>query len=269
MTSRSAPSSVAPVLSELELENPQIVTRQMLAESVDRAGVELPVEVVAERLQRHGWLLPLRTRGAWEFAPGSRAGAFGSGDPFIELRATLARRPDFPAAVAYESAVWLHNLSDRSPDRHVLSIPKSESVPHSLRDFRVTRIQPVLDLVEIRDLPAWSLESLIVLIGARPTSFGDWPNLDSWFVSATWRGAAEAIVSELAPRSRAAWMRTGYLLEWAGNHDLADRIRDAAPAGSGPFYLGARDRPGRYSSKWQVMDSLLGSASSEGGVGLA
>jgi len=269
MTSRSAPSSVAPVLSELELENPRIVTRQILAESVNRAGVKLPVEVVAERLQRHGWLLRLRTRGAWEFAPGSRAGAFGSGDPFIELRATLARRPDFLAAVAYESAVWLHNLSDRSPTRHVLSIPKSESVPHSLRDFRVTRIQPVLDLVEIRDLPVWSLESLIVLIGARPNSFGDWPNLDSWFASAARKADPNAILSELAHRSRAAWMRTGYLLEWAGNHDLANRIRNAAAVGSGPFYLGARDRPGRYSSKWQVMDSLLGPALSEGGVGQA
>lgn len=257
MTSRSAPSSVAPVLSELELENPQIVTRQLLAKSADRAGVKLPVEVVAERLQRHGWLLPLRTRGAWEFAPGSRAGAFGSGDPFIELRATLARRPDFPAAVAYESAIWLHNLSDRSPDRHVLSIPKSESVPHSLRDFRVTRIQPVLDLVEIRDLPVWSRDSLVVLVGARPTSFGDWPNLKSWFVRAARGADSEAIVSELAHRSRAAWMRTGYLLEWAGNQELADRIHDAAPGGSGPFYLGSRHRPGRYRSKWQVIDSLL------------
>lgn len=260
---------MAPVLTELELENPQIVTRQLLAALVDRTGLNLPVEVVAERLQRHGWLLPLRTRGAWEFAPGSRAGAFGSGDPFIELRATLARRPGFAAAVAYESAVWLHNLSDRSPNRHVLSIPKSESVPHSLRDFRMTRIQPVLDTVGVRDLPVWRLESVVVLIGVRPTSFGDWPNLDSWFISAARRADPEAIVSELAHRSRAAWMRTGYLLEWAGNHDLADLIRDGAPAGSGPFYLGARDRPGRYSSEWQVMDSLLGSASSEGGVGQA
>lgn len=267
MTSRSAPSSVAPVLSELELENPQIVTRQLLAKSADRAGVKLPVEVVAERLQRHGWLLPLRTRGAWEFAPGSRAGAFSSGDPFIELRATLARRPDFPAAAAYESAAWLQNLSDRSPERHVLSIPKSESVPHSLRDFRVTRIQPALGLVEIRGLPVWSLESLIVLIGARPTSFGDWPNLDSWFGGAAQRGDSEAIFSELAHRSRAAWMRTGYLLERSGNDRLAGRILDAAPPGSGPFYLGARGRPGRYSSKWQVMDSLLSSPSSERGIG--
>lgn len=269
MTSRSAPSSVAPVLSELELENPRIVTRQMLAESVSRAGVKLPVEVVAERLQRHGWLLRLRTRGAWEFAPGSRAGAFGSGDPFIELRATLARRPDFPASVAYESAVWLHNLSDRSPDRHVLSIRKPESVPHSLRDFRVTRVQPALDRVEIQGLPVWSLESIVVLIGARPTSFGDWPNLDYWFGRAAQHGDYEAILSELAHRSRAAWMRTGYLLERSGNDRLAGRILDAAPPGSGPFYLGARQRPGSYSSKWQVMDSLLSNTSPDRGNGQA
>lgn len=248
---------MAPVLSELELENPQIVTSKSLAELADRAGVTLRVDVVAERLQRHGWLLPLRTRGAWEFAPGSRAGAFSSGDPFIELRATLKRRPDFPARVAYESAAWLHNLSERSPDRQVLSIPRPESVPHALRHFRVTRVQPALEAVDIRDLPVWRVESLIVLVGTRPAGFGDWPNLDAWWPGAVGQADSDAIMAELADRPASGWMRTGYLVERAGNQTLADRIHDTAPQGSGPFYLGPRDRPGRYNRKWRVKDSLL------------
>jgi hypothetical protein len=53
--------------------------------------VRWPADVAIRRLREHGWLLDLATRGVWEFAPAARAGAYGSGDPLVELRATLAR----------------------------------------------------------------------------------------------------------------------------------------------------------------------------------
>ncbi|MEX0620685.1 MAG: type IV toxin-antitoxin system AbiEi family antitoxin [Acidimicrobiia bacterium] len=257
MTSRSAPSSVANVLSELELEQPQVVTKRRLAELARRAGVTLPVSAVAERLQRHGWLLPLRTRETWEFAPGSRAGPIGSGDPFIEVRATLARRPEFAVAVAYESSAWIHRLTSRIPAKHVLSIPQSESVPHALRDFRATRVQANLEPEQLQSLPVWRVESLVVLIGARPAAFRDWPNIDQWLDTAVGRVDPTLLLTELEGRPRSAWMRAGYLIETGGDTSLADRIRDDAPPGSGPFYLGPRDAPGRYNRKWQVHDSVL------------
>ncbi|MEX2624360.1 MAG: type IV toxin-antitoxin system AbiEi family antitoxin [Acidimicrobiia bacterium] len=257
MTSRSAPASVANVLSELELQQPQIVTKGQLADFARRAGVTLPVSAVAERLQRHGWLLPLRTRETWEFAPGSRAGPIGSGDPLIEVRATLARRPDFPVMVAYESAAWVHRLTSRSPGKHVISIPGSESVPHALRGFRVTRVQSSLDPDQMRGLPVWPVESVLVLIGARPNAFRDWPNMREWLNTAVSRVDEQLLLAELQARPRATWMRTGYLIETGEAVSLADKIRDSAPPGTGPFYLGPRDAPGQYNRKWEVHDSVL------------
>lgn len=67
---RPVPARPAPVLEELELRQPVVVTRSLLTEILAQTQVSLPPEATAERLVRLGWLLPLRTRGAWEFAPG-------------------------------------------------------------------------------------------------------------------------------------------------------------------------------------------------------
>src|SRR5665648_192901 len=107
MTVRSIPSGFAPLLQLLELEQPRVVTTAQLGDLAQDAALKMPVDVVVRRLRERGWLLPLATKGVWEFAPASRAGAFGSGDPFIELRAVLARNPDAPYSVAVESAAYL------------------------------------------------------------------------------------------------------------------------------------------------------------------
>lgn len=254
---RSIPSSVAPVLEELELERPAVVTKDLLRELIARADVQLSPEDVAERLQRHGWLLSLRTRGAWEFAPGSRAGPIGAGDPLVELRATRLRRPDLPVAVAYESAAWLNKLSQRPPARHVIAVPSGESVPRALADLRITRNWAHLDPIVIDDLPVWRIESLIALIGKSPLAFRDWPNIREWLPEAIARTGPGLLVEELEGRLTAAWARTGYLVATANGEDLAQRIRSAMPRAHGPFYLGRRDAPGRYDKTWEVVDSLL------------
>lgn len=107
MTARSVPSSLAPIIEELELRQPKLVTKAYIEALMEERGMNLRPEDVTHRLQMQGWLLSLKTKNAWEFAPASRAGKIGSGDPFIELRATLHHRPDLPVAVAYESAAWI------------------------------------------------------------------------------------------------------------------------------------------------------------------
>lgn len=257
MSIRSIPASLAPILEELELERPTIVTKDLLRELTQRAGLDYDPGEVASRLQIHGWLLSLRTRGAWEFAPASRAGPIGSGDPFIELRAALSRRPGLSAMVAYDSAVWLHKLSQRAPNRHVVAIPMSQSVPHALRIFRVTRRSGKLDSVTIHGLPVWRVETLVVLIGAQPLSFRDWPNMNEWLSQVSSRLNRELLMRELAGRHRSTWMRTGYMLEMGGGAAIAELLRLKAPPGQGPFYLGRRNAKGRYDKRWEVMDSLL------------
>src|ERR1700680_956577 len=99
-SARPTPPRLAAVVQYLELFQPGILTLQEIQHYLRELGMDDDPAKIARDLQRHGWLLPLRTRGRWEFAPAARAGALPSGDPLVELRATLQRR-DLPAAVAY------------------------------------------------------------------------------------------------------------------------------------------------------------------------
>src|SRR5665811_484052 len=99
MTARTVPQGLAPLLQLLELEQPHVVTAAQVRGWSSEAGISWPADLVIRRLREKGWLLDLATRGVWEFAPAARAGTYGSGDPLIELRATLAR--DHSAPVSY------------------------------------------------------------------------------------------------------------------------------------------------------------------------
>src|SRR5665811_1447108 len=118
-SSRAIPRRLSAVVEQLELLRPRSVTLESLGAYLAEAGVEADPTRIAHDLQQLGWLLPLRTRGHWEFAPAERAGAISSGDPFVELRATLERRR-LPLTLAYDSAAWLQGLSTRQPHPHVI-----------------------------------------------------------------------------------------------------------------------------------------------------
>jgi hypothetical protein len=249
--------STAPVLEELELDQPKLVTADLLRELAERRHVEVPVDELVERLRRHGWLLDLTTRGVWEFAPAARAGALASGDPFIELRATLLRRPELPVCVAGESAAWLHGLSGRPPDRHVISAPQKLELPPALERFRTVRRPARLSPDEVDGLPVWRVASLLVQMAARPSGYRDWPNVGDWLTEAAARADTDDIRAELAGQKRAAWARVAYLLDRGGHDDWARDLLVDAPRGTGPYYLGPRDRRGHFDARYDVIDSHL------------
>ena len=117
---RPVPRRLAGVLAELELLASETVRREDIAAALEATGTPGPVEAsaieaVIDGLRRAGWLLPLRTRGVWEFAPASRSGPFGSGDPFTELRGGLGQPAHLNAAVAMESAAFLRRLTEPPP----------------------------------------------------------------------------------------------------------------------------------------------------------
>jgi len=258
MTARSVPSSLAPIIEELELRQPKLVTKAYLESLIAERNLKLRPEEVSHRLQKQGWLLSLKTKDAWEFAPASRAGKIGSGDPFIESRATLYHRPDLPAAIAYDSAAWLHGFARRPPDKDVLSIPSHIVPPPALRGFRITHLQGQIDPVQIDELPIWSVETLIVLMGERPMSYRAWPTVMEWLREATSRVDYDLILKELSGRGLATWARTGYILEAGGRKDLGEKIHQQLdPSRKGPFYLGPRNSPGKVDRRWDVRDSIL------------
>lgn len=255
MTVRSVPAGFAPLLELLELEQPRVVTTAQVGDLAQEAGLGVSVDVVVRRLRERGWLLPLKTRGVWEFAPAARAGAFGSGDPLIELRAVLARDPDAPYAVAAESTAFLLGLSSRRPDRESVGAPPGRRIPDALADFRVARWAPVVPLARRDGLPTWSLETLLAFMATRPSGYHDWPNVGEWLKQAASAVRVADLAHELEGRSAGSWARAAYLLELGGATEAAHALHAQAPAGSGPHYLGDRSRPGRHDSTYDVIDS--------------
>jgi len=249
--------AVAAIVEQLELDQPLLVNSEDLDQARHVTGSSTTTKYLIDELTAEGWLLPLRTRGYWEFAPAARAGAIDAGDPHIELRATLLKRPDLPVALAAETAAWLHSLSARSPNRDVIAAPPGLRLPPALSDYRVIRYKAKLDPEINNGLPLWRVPTLLVAMSHRPASYRDWPNVTEWLSQAASKATKADLRAELADEPRSTWMRLSYLLDRGGHEDLAHRLETAAPAGQGPYYLGSRDRRGRHNGRYDVIDSVL------------
>lgn len=255
MTARNIPAGLAPLLELLELEQPRVVTAEQLDSLMHEAGVTWPMHVVAQRLRERGWLLPLATKGVWEFAPAARAGAYASGDPLIELRAVLARDPRAPYLVAAESAAYLLGLASRRPEPECVSAPAYIRLPKSLGVFRVVRWEPRSAPVVREGLPVWSPAVLVAFMASRPSGYYDWPNAGEWLRQAVSSLDADDLAKELEGRSPGSWARAAYLLDKGGAEKRAEAVSRSAPKGAGPYYLGDRTLPGRHSAAYDVIDS--------------
>lgn len=256
MQTRSLPARLAPVVEELELRQPAVVTRSLLSEIVAQAQASLPPEAAAERLVRLGWLLPLRKRDAWEFAPAARAGRYRAGDPWIELRALLAHDPDAPVAIAFESAIWELGHSSHQPTRPVLAHRRGWRPPPSL-DARAVSFDWRLRTKTVRGLPVWTEATILVAAAERPAAQGNWGNADDWLPETFRAVTSEDLLQESEGRRISTLARLGYLAEWAARNDIADEIEALLPSRLPVTFLGPRDRRARWSRRWHVYDAVL------------
>lgn len=256
--SRPIPSRLAPILEALELDQPRVVTSEGLARLASTQGIDIDGLQLAYELRRLGWLIGLRTKGAWEFAPGARAGRYGAGDRHIELRAALAVDPEFPGALAMESAAVALGLAGRVPDREVLWVPPGRRVPKSFGDWRVLRLAVRTDGIEtLDDVPTWRVETLLLGMALRPEGFHDWPNVGEWLDRAVSQVDGDSITRALTDAPRSAWQRASYLLAMGGNEPAGFEVIEQAPPGRGPAYLGPRQREGRFDRRFEIVDSVL------------
>jgi hypothetical protein len=256
MKTRSVPSSLAPVVEELELRRPAVVTRRLLSEIVSRTEVHLDADALADRLVRLGWLLPLRKRDAWEFAPAARAGRFRSGDPWIELRALLEHDPEAPVAVAFESAVWELGHSSHQPAQPVLAHRRGWRPPRAL-DAREVTFDWHLSTGSARGLPVWIEATIVVAAAHRPGAQGNWANADDWLPKAFRVAVLDDVITEARRRGVSTLARLGYLAEWAERDDIADEVEVLLPARLPVTFLGPREHRDRWSRRWRVYDALL------------
>lgn len=256
-TTRNVPSSLAGILEALELRQPAVVTAELLSEVIGKANSPLSLEVVAERLVRIGWLLPLRSRRAWEFAPASRAGRYRSGDPYIELRALRAHKPDAPIAVAFESAVWELGFSRHQSTTAVVAHQPGWRPPRSLGDLKSVTYDWRLPTWDKQGLPVWQAATAVVAAAHRPDVQGDWSNADDWLPETMRATTPDEVLTEAVERGVATLARLAYFAEWSGRHDIAEQIEQRLSRPLAVSFLGPRKPRGRWVNRWRLYDALL------------
>lgn len=260
--SRVIRRSIADVVEQLELDGELLITFDRLAtvmRAVGHEATEADVRRLAYELQRQGWLGRLRTRHAWEFLPGARGGAYGSGDRFIEFRAQRAVNPTWRGVLAMESAASVLGLAQRFPEREVVALPAGRPLPKALAGaWRYVHIElPEPGLTTINGLPSWNREGLIVGIAARPSAYQDVAGLAQWLPEATAAINVDTIIGLLAPMPPAVAQRAAYLLGAVGNDEARAAIVGKYPATEtvwlGPRVAGA----GVFDPRTKVNDTLV------------
>jgi predicted transcriptional regulator of viral defense system len=255
---RSIPQALAPLVEQLELERPSVVSVQQITELIARTAMRTPPRVAIQRLAARGWLLPTGVRGVWEFAPGERAGAFSENDPLMPVRAMLTMGASKDAkqhpTVALGSALWLHDLADRAPDTPEVAIPEHRVVPASLtRLCRVVRFSAQVPPVIKRGVPVHTPATILVHLAHRPRDVRSWAGILETLGRLVEAADEQQIHRELAGRPHATRVRLAYLLSGVAPA-LAGRL-GALPRGK--VWFGPRRPLRRHDARLNVADTVL------------
>lgn len=255
---RTISPSFASVIEQLELDGDRIVSVDRLAEVLREVGLGGDPRQLAYDLQRAEWLGSLRTRGAWEFLPAARGGAYSSGDRFIEFRAQIVVNRTWPGLLAMESAASILGLAQRIPEREVLALPPGVAPPKAFAgEWRIISLRlPEMAMTSIDGLPTWNLEGLLAGIAARPSGYRDAPGLGQWLSEGVSRIDVEMLLPILERLSMAALQRAAYLLRVGGNQRASDEVLREHPP-SGVAWFGPRGPGGSYDAETRVNDTVL------------
>ncbi|MDR0783958.1 MAG: hypothetical protein LBE83_09420 [Propionibacteriaceae bacterium] len=266
---KSLPRRLVGIVEAMEFDQPHVVTLPMLAQMASACGAatdESGARKLAYRLQELGWLGRVRTKNAWEFLPGSRAGAISSGDRFLEFRAYRAVHSGWPGVLAMESAASLIGLAQHLPSREVIALPPGTALPKALSEWRAVTFYVPAEGREIRDhMPTWNINGLIAGIAIRPSGYQDLPSLAQWLPETGSKINEEILKVCLATAPESAWQRAAYLARLAGADQIADSLLAQCPPRHSVWF-GATRTGGTYDPVTKVNDADLASYL-EGGTG--
>ena len=257
---RSIPVTLAPLIEQLELDRPELVTVDQLDGMLKQLGLATSAAKAAYRLRQRGWFLPTGVPGVYEFAPADRAGPISHGDALLPLRAVVASSPPFPLAAALGTALWLHNITDRSPDIPEVALPKGPKVPRALQHTtRVLRHEWRLPAKTIRGIPVHRAATVLVHLAQHPQDVRSWAVMLEALPALVAAAPTEEIAAELRGRAHATKVRLAYLTARIAP-DLARRLA-IEPAGK--VWFGPRQPLRRHEATWNVADTILPFAPSE------
>ena len=205
-------------------------------------------------LIRRGWLSRTDVKGTYEFIPGAAAGPYPSGDPWLVLRAELARRSDVFHAGA-NSAAWLLGYAERSPAPHIVVAETGVWVPRPLRAaYRVLCTSPAPASGSENGLPIPTPPELFAEVAQLA------PRLQleassGWLRRLLQDTRPADVAAALTDRSPTTRARAGFLADVCGASAHADAIATTGAIGRGPYYTGPPSRAAAFSTRWRVYDS--------------
>ena len=122
-----------------------------------------------------------------------------------------------------------------------IGMPPGVEIPRCLDGYAIHRWEPQIGVDQLHGLPMWKPETLLCYMAARPSRFC-WEDVSEWLWAVCENLELDLLVAELEGRSRAVWMKTGYLADVGERPDLGGALTAAAPAGGrGPYVLGWRE----------------------------
>lgn len=251
---RTLSRGLAQLVADLELRQPILVRLDDLDHLAREAGLRTPAKVLARRLREAGWLLPTGQRGVYEFAPGAHAGPYGHGDPFIDLRAAMLAGHR-SATVALGSALWLHGLADRAPDRHVVAVPLNTVVPESIkRRMRVVHFSPRLEPAVVEQLPVHQPATILAHLATKPGDVQGWTTFANALPELAEQSPVNDLEKELRGRPSTVRPRLAYLLSGVAPKvaDLLQPVRPTEVTWFGPSRVSRR-----FDKRFNVADGIL------------
>jgi len=253
---RTLSRALAEIVTDLELEQPTLVDLADLAAIAARHGIRTRARELARRLRERGWLLSTSRPGVYEFAPGAHAGPYGHGDPFMDLRAELRAHPDRLATLTLGSALWLHGLAERAPNRHEVAVAPGSAVSAGLRRvYRVVHFEAQTPPAILRGLPVCSPATVLVHLAARPAQVRSWsPVLDA-LPDLLERVDVRDLLRELAGRPASVSARLGYLLSGLLTDTEAQKL--GLRSSGSVVWFGPRVTVRRTDRFWGVVDTVL------------
>ena len=252
---RAIPPSMAPILEELEMEQPGLVTSEDLAKIAQRHGVRSHPRAIAARLRDLGWLLPTPRRGVWEFAPAALAGAYSRNDALTPLKAFLSKRSGARCALTFQAAAWAHGVADRLPTRPEVAAADRQLAYQLPEQLAPSVFLPNLASQQLREVPVLAPESVVTHMATRPAAVRSWSSTIEWLPELAELLDAGRLRIELTGRPAAVRARTGYLLQQL-RPDLATMIRDLGLPTSTTWF-GPRETLRRHDSTWLMADTIL------------
>jgi predicted transcriptional regulator of viral defense system len=182
VTTRHVPRWVAPIVADFEMFGRDVVSMKDVASALDAPADSLRVENAVRALVELGWLRALPARGTYEFMP-ARGGPYPGGDPLVEARAVLSKRPDFRLAVVGSGAAFLRGYSERAPDRYAVAIDFRQGGSVALGKVYTiikTSGERVAAVPSLRGVSVSDATHLLADAALWPATAGDLRDADHW-----------------------------------------------------------------------------------------